>query len=64
MPEYSFIIYRIYSKIYGAKIKYAKEKNYKISVENILDKVTKKTKIVFWQILIIQLEQLSVKGHY
>ena len=47
VPEYSFIIYRIYSKIYGAKIKYAKEKNYKISVENILDKVTKKTKIVF-----------------
>ena len=47
MPEYSFIIYRIYSKIYGAKIKYAKEKNYKISVENILDKVTKRTKIVF-----------------
>ena len=47
VPEYSFIIYRIYSKIYGAKIKYAKEKNYKISVENILDKVTKRTKIVF-----------------
>ena len=47
VPEYSFIIYRIYSKIYGARIKYAKEKNYKISVENILDKVTKRTKIVF-----------------
>ena len=47
VPEYSFIIYRMYSKIYGARIKYAKEKNYKISVENILDKVTKRTKIVF-----------------
>ena len=47
VPEYSFIIYRIYSKIYGAKIKYAKEKNFTISIENILSKVTKKTKIVF-----------------
>ena len=47
VPEYSFIIYRIYSKLYGAKIKYAKEKNFTISVENILSKVTKKTKIVF-----------------
>ena len=47
VPEFSFIIYRIYSKIYGAKIKYAKEKNFKISIKNILSKVTKKTKIVF-----------------
>ena len=47
VPEFSFIIYRIYSKIYGAKIKYAKEKNFKISTNNILSKVTKKTKIVF-----------------
>ena len=47
VPEFSFIIYRIYSKIYGAKIKYAKEKNYKISINNILSKVTKRTKIVF-----------------
>ena len=47
VPEFSFIIYRIYSKIYGAKIKYAKEKNFKISINNILSMVTKKTKIVF-----------------
>ena len=47
VPEFSFIIYRIYSKIYGAKIIYAKEKNFKISIENILSKVTKKTKVVF-----------------
>ena len=46
VPEFSFIIYRIYSKIYGAKIKYAKE-NYRIYINNILSKVTKKTKIVF-----------------
>ncbi len=47
VPQYSFIIYRIYSKINGAKIVYAKEKNYKISVKNILSKVTKRTRIVF-----------------
>jgi len=47
VPEFSFIIYRIYSKIYGAKVKYAKEINYKVSIKNILSKVTKKTKIVF-----------------
>ncbi len=47
VPEFSFIIYRIYSKIYGAKIKYAKEKNFTVSVENILSQVTRKTKIVF-----------------
>ncbi len=47
VPEFSFIIYRIYSKIFGAKVKFAKEKNFTVSVENILSKVTKKTKIVF-----------------
>ena len=47
VPRYSFIIYRIYSKINGAKIIYAKEKNFTISVKDILSKVTRKTKIVF-----------------
>ena len=47
VPEFSFIIYRIYSKIYGAKVKFSKEKNFRISIKNILSKVTKKTKIVF-----------------
>ena len=47
VPQFSFIIYRIYSKIYGAKIKYAKENNFRISIKNILSEVTKKTKIVF-----------------
>ena len=47
VPQYSFIIYRIYSKISGAKIVYSKEKNFKISIDNILSCVTKKTKIVF-----------------
>ena len=47
IPKYSFIIYRIYSKNNGAKIIYAKEKNFTIIVKNILSKVTRKTKIVF-----------------
>ena len=47
VPEFSFIIYRIYSKIYGARIKYAKEQNFRVSISNILSKVTKKTKVVF-----------------
>ncbi len=47
LPEYSFLMYRIYSKIVGAKVKFAKEINLKISIKNILKKITKKTKIVF-----------------
>ena len=47
IPKYSFIVYRMYSKINGAKVIFAKEKNYKASIENILSCVTKKTKIVF-----------------
>ena len=46
-PEYSFLMYRIYSKIVGAKVRFAKEINFKISVKEILKKVNKKTKIVF-----------------
>jgi histidinol-phosphate aminotransferase len=47
LPEYSFLMYRIYSKIVGAKVVFAKEINFKISIKEILKKVTKKTKIVF-----------------
>ena len=47
VPQYSFLMYRIYSKIAGAKIIDAKENNYKISVSEIINKVSKKTKIVF-----------------
>ena len=47
VPKYSFLMYRIYSRIVGAKVIYAQEDNYKASVENILKKVNKKTKIVF-----------------
>ena len=47
VPEYSFLMYRIYSSISGADVIYSKEKNYKISVDNIIKKVNNKTKIVF-----------------
>ncbi len=47
IPKYSFLMYRIYSGIVGAKIVYAKENNFKISVDEITKKVTRKTKIVF-----------------
>ena len=47
LPEYSFLMYRIYSKIVGAKVVFSKEINFKISIKEILKKVTRKTKIVF-----------------
>ena len=47
VPQYSFLMYRIYTKIVGANVIFAKEKNFKISTLEILKKVSKKTKIVF-----------------
>ena len=47
VPQYSFLMYRIYANIVGAKVKFAKEINFKISNIEILKKVTKNTKIVF-----------------
>jgi histidinol-phosphate aminotransferase len=47
MPEYSFLMYRIYAKIVGAKIIFSKEKNFKISIDNLISKTTSKTRIVF-----------------
>ena len=47
VPQYSFLMYRIYSKIAGANVIYAKENNYKISVSEVIKKVSKKTKIIF-----------------
>ena len=47
VPKYSFIIYRIYSKMNGAKVIYSKENNFTISVSDIIKQVSKKTKIVF-----------------
>ena len=47
VPKYSFIIYRIYIKMNGAKVIYSKENNFTVSVKDILKKVTTKTKVVF-----------------
>ncbi|MBA1338594.1 MAG: histidinol-phosphate aminotransferase [Pelagibacterales bacterium] len=47
VSEFGFIMHKIYASLHGAKIIVAEEKNYKSSVENILKKVTDKTKIVF-----------------
>jgi histidinol-phosphate aminotransferase len=47
VPQYSFIIYRIYSKLNSAKVIYAPENQFTSSVNNILACVTSKTKIVF-----------------
>ena len=47
VTQYSFIIYRIYSRMFGATVKFAKEENFKPSVESIINCVTRKTKIVF-----------------
>jgi len=47
ISQYSFIIYRIYSKLNFAKIVYAPENNFTVSINNILSCVTQKTKIVF-----------------
>ena len=47
VPQYSFLMYRIYAKIVGAKVLFAKEVNFKVSIREILKKITRKTKIVF-----------------
>jgi len=47
VPQYSFLMYRIYASIVGAKVVFSKEKKFRVSVENIIKKVNKKTKIVF-----------------
>ena len=56
VPKYSFIIYRIYSRMNGAKVIYSKENNFKVSIKDILKKVTRKTKVVFLANQIIQQE--------
>ena len=42
VPQYSFLMYRIYAKIVGAKVIYSKEINFKVSIKEILKKVSKK----------------------
>jgi histidinol-phosphate aminotransferase len=47
VSKFGFVMHRICASLHGAKVRLAKEKNYKISIDEILKKVTKKTKIVF-----------------
>ena len=47
LSQYSFLMYRIYAKIAGAKIIFSKEKNFKISLDDIVAKTSNRTKIVF-----------------
>mgnify|MGYP001158767005 CR=1 FL=1 len=47
VPQFSFLMYRIYAKIAGANVIFAKEKKYKVSVSEVIKKISKKTKIVF-----------------
>ena len=44
VPQYSFLMYRIYAKIVGANVIFSKEKKFKVSVSEIIKNVTKKTK--------------------
>ena len=45
--EYGFIYYPIIAKISGAKVKIAKTENLKVSCNNIIKKISRKTKIIF-----------------
>ena len=47
VPQFSFLMYRIYAKIVGANVIFAKEKKFKVSLKEIIKKVSKKTRIVF-----------------
>ena len=47
VPQFSFLMYRIYGKIVGANVIFAKEKKFKVSITEIIKKVSKKTKVVF-----------------
>ena len=47
VTEFGFIMHRIYASLHKAKVILAKEINFKASADEILKKVTNKTKIVF-----------------
>jgi len=47
VTEFGFIMHRIYALHHKAKVVVAKENNFKASVDEILKKVSKKTKIIF-----------------
>ncbi len=47
VTKFGFIMHRIYASLHKAKVILAEEKNFRASVDEILKKVTDKTKIVF-----------------
>ena len=47
VTEFGFIMHRIYAALHRAQVVLAKEKNFKASIDDILKKVTVRTKIVF-----------------
>ena len=47
VSQFGFIMHRIYASLYKAKVILAKEKNFKVSIDEIIKKVSNKTKIVF-----------------
>ena len=47
IPKHSFLMYEIYSSINNAKIKYSSVSDYSFLVDNIIKKISKKTKIIF-----------------
>tara|TARA_B100001245_G_scaffold225398_1_gene200005 strand:- start:1050 stop:2129 length:1080 start_codon:yes stop_codon:yes gene_type:complete len=47
VTEFGFIMHRIYASLYQAKVILAKEEKFKASVDEILKKISGKTKIVF-----------------
>lgn len=47
IPKHSFLMYEIYASINNAKIKYSNVNDYSFIVDDIIKKVTNKTKIIF-----------------
>ena len=47
VSEFGFIMHRIYASLHGSKVILAKEKNYRVSIDEVLKKVSKRTKMVF-----------------
>ena len=41
VPEFSFLMYRIYASISGAKVVFSKENNFKISIDNVIKRLIK-----------------------
>ena len=47
LSENSFLMYRIYAQINGAKVIFSKEKDYTFDIEETIKSITNRTKIIF-----------------